>query len=136
MSRFLTKILNEPPGGRQKTEESTPSPSIPDSPSIPIAPTVTDGPSQLDRPAMETSLSSGEPPPPPVARPTPADNPTVQDSPSIKDRPNLLSAIPEARGHMQLPHRYTDHLPRWLSADEQAVYVQLYRLSWGWGKDV
>jgi hypothetical protein len=37
---------------------------------------------------------------------------------------------------MQLPHRYTDHLPRWLSADEQAVYVQLYRLSWGWGRDV
>jgi hypothetical protein len=36
---------------------------------------------------------------------------------------------------MQLPHRYTDHLPRWLSADEQAVYIQLYRLSWGWGKN-
>jgi hypothetical protein len=27
-------------------------------------------------------------------------------------------------------------LARWLSADEQAVYVQLYRLSWGWGKDI
>jgi DNA-binding Lrp family transcriptional regulator len=37
---------------------------------------------------------------------------------------------------MQLPHRYTDHLPRWLSPDEQAIYVQLYRLSWGWGRDV
>jgi hypothetical protein len=57
-------------------------------------------------------------------------------SPSIEDRPNLLDAIPEVRGHTQLPHRYTDHLPRWLSADEQAVYVQLYRLSWGWGNEV
>jgi len=37
---------------------------------------------------------------------------------------------------MQLPHRYTDHLPRWLSPDEQAIYVQLYRLSWGWGRDI
>jgi hypothetical protein len=57
-------------------------------------------------------------------------------SPSRENRPNLLDAIPEVRGHTQLPHRYTDHLPRWLSADEQAVYIQLYRLSWGWGNEV
>jgi DNA-binding Lrp family transcriptional regulator len=55
---------------------------------------------------------------------------------STKDRPNLLDAIPEVRGHTQIPHRYTDHLPRWLSADEQAVYIQLYRLSWGWGNEI
>jgi hypothetical protein len=54
----------------------------------------------------------------------------------MEDRPTLLDAIPEVRGHTQLPHRYTDHLPRWLSADEQAVYIQLYRLSWGWGNEV
>lgn len=38
-------------------------------------------------------------------------------------------------GHTTLPHRYTDHLCRWLTPDEQAIYTQLYRLSWGWGKD-
>jgi hypothetical protein len=52
------------------------------------------------------------------------------------DALDVRSHLPDVKGHTQLPHRYTDHLPRWLSADEQAVYVQLYRLSWGWGKDI
>jgi hypothetical protein len=136
MSRFLTKILNEPPGGRQKTEESIPSSSISDSPSKLNRPTIVDSPSNLDGPATETSLSTDQPPPLPVDSLSPVDSPAKTDSPSTKDRPNLLNAIPEVRGHTQLPHRYTDHMPRWLSADEQAVYVQLYRLSWGWGNEV
>jgi hypothetical protein len=136
MSRFLTKILNEPPGGRQKTEESNPSSSTQDGPSNTATLSILDRPSDMDRAAEETSLSSGEPPPPPVASPSKSDSPVKETSPSIEDSPNLLNAIPEVRGHMQLPHRYTDHLPRWLSPDEQAVYLQLYRLSWGWGRDV
>jgi len=142
MSRFLTKILNEPPGGRQKTEESSPSSSISDSPSkntspsILSRPTILDTPSKMDGPAAETSLPTDQPPPLPEASPTTPDSPAIMVSPSTEDRPNLLSAIPEVRGHTQLPHRYTDHLPRWLSADEQAVYIQLYRLSWGWGNEV
>jgi hypothetical protein len=142
MSRFLTKILNEPPGGRQKTEESKPGSSTQDGPSNVAGlstmdrPSITDRPSTTDRPAEETSLLGGEPPPPPVASPSRADGPVKEASLSTEDRPNLLDAIPEVRGHMQLPHRYTDHLPRWLSPDEQAVYLQLYRLSWGWGRDV
>jgi hypothetical protein len=47
---------------------------------------------------------------------------------------DILSLVPQVAGHTTLPHAYTDHLCRWLSADEQAVYVQLYRLSWGWNK--
>ncbi|HEX7316665.1 MAG TPA: helix-turn-helix domain-containing protein [Pyrinomonadaceae bacterium] len=142
MSRFLTKILNEPPGGRQKTEESTVSPSTLDGPSNKTdlfnldRPATTDSPSILDSPAAEDSLSTGQPPPLPVDSPSTLDSPSTRVSPSILDRPILLDAIPEVRGHTQLPHRYTDHLPRWLSADEQAVYVQLYRLSWGWGNEV
>lgn len=142
MSRFLTKILNDPPGGRKKTEEPTPSPSTQDglanttSPSIVDRPSETNSPSGTDSRAVTDSLTTDQPPPPPAARLTPVDSLTKESSPSTQDSPNLLSAIPEVRGHMQLPHRYTDHLPRWLSADEQAVYVQLYRLSWGWGKDV
>ena len=142
MSRFLTKILNEPPGGRQKTEESTSSLSISDSPSNITSPskvnrpTIVDTLSKVDSPATEASLSTDQPPPPPEASLSTSDSPTKTVSPSIEDRPNLLDAIPEVRGHTQLPHRYTDHLPRWLSADEQAVYIQLYRLSWGWGNEV
>jgi hypothetical protein len=142
MSRFLTKILNEPPGGRQKTEESTVSQSTEDSPSnisspfILDRPTTIDTPSKADSPVAEVSLSTEQPPPLPVASLSTSDSPSIMVSPSTEDRPNLLDAIPEVRGHTQIPHRYTDHLPRWLSADEQAVYVQLYRLSWGWGNEV
>lgn len=136
MSRFLTKILNEPPGGRQQTEESKPSTSSQDSPfkkdalSVVTGPSATDAPFSVDRPTVEASPSPEQPPPLPVVSLSPG------ASPSTEDTPSLLSAIPEVRGHMQLPHRYTDHLPRWLSPDEQAIYVQLYRLSWGWGRDV
>jgi hypothetical protein len=142
MSRFLTKILNEPPGGRQKTEESTSGSSTSDSPSKSTSlsqlsrPTIVDTPSKVDSPAAEASLSTDQPPPLPEASLSTSDSPANMVSPSTEDRPNLLDAIPEIRGHTQLPHRYTDHLPRWLSADEQAVYIQLYRLSWGWSNEV
>src|SRR5215210_494512 len=142
MSRFLTKILNEPPGGRQKPQDSIVTPSTSDSlsnntsPSKLNRPTIVDAPSKVDGPAVEASLSTDQPPPPPEASLSTSDSPAKMVSPSTEDGPNLLDAIPEVRGHTQLPHRYTDHLPRWLSADEQAVYVQLYRLSWGWGNEV
>lgn len=142
MSRFLTKILNEPPGGRQKTEESTSSVSTSDSPSNDTSlaqmnrPVIIDAPSKVDSPTVQTSLATDQPPPPPEDRLATSDSLSKMVSPSIKDKSNLLDAIPEVRGHTQLPHRYTDHLPRWLSADEQAVYIQLYRLSWGWGNEV
>jgi hypothetical protein len=142
MSRFLTKILNDPPGGRQKTEESTHTPSTSDSPSqdtspsILSRPTIVDIPSKVDSPTAEASLPTDQPPPPPEASLSASDGPAKTGSLSTEDTPNLLHAIPEVRGHTQLPHRYTDHLPRWLSADEQAVYIQLYRLSWGWGNEV
>jgi hypothetical protein len=48
---------------------------------------------------------------------------------------NLLASAPEVKGSIRLPHRYTDHLCRLLKPDEQAVYNQLYRLSWGWNKE-
>ena len=47
---------------------------------------------------------------------------------------NLLASLPEVKGALRMPHRYTDHLCRALKPDEQAVYSQLYRLSWGWNK--
>lgn len=104
-----------------------------DSPSIQV------GPVTMDRPADTDSLSIEHPPPLPVVRPSTLDRQTIEDSPSVLNTPsgasNMRSLLPDVKGHTQLPHRYTDHLPRWLSADEQAVYVQLYRLSWGWGKD-
>lgn len=48
---------------------------------------------------------------------------------------NLLASLPEVKGDARVPHRYTDHLCKLLNPYEQAVYLQLYRLSWGWGKE-
>jgi hypothetical protein len=53
----------------------------------------------------------------------------------IKPPVKLLASLPEVRGEARLPHKYTDHLCRLLKPDEQAVYLQLYRLSWGWSKE-
>jgi hypothetical protein len=90
--------------------------------------------SKSDGQPLLVSQSPGTPPPPPADSPTKLDSPTNTESPSTTDN-QLLAILPQVKGHIELPHMYTDHLARWLSGDEQAVYVQLYRLSWGWGKD-
>lgn len=51
-----------------------------------------------------------------------------------ESRLNLLAALPDAKGHMETPYQLLDHLFRHLDPFEQAVYLQLYRLSWGWKK--
>ena len=53
-----------------------------------------------------------------------------QQSPS-----NILASLPEQKGHLELPYQVLDHLDRHLDPYEQAVYKQLYRLSWGFGKN-
>ncbi|HEX8068702.1 MAG TPA: helix-turn-helix domain-containing protein [Pyrinomonadaceae bacterium] len=59
-------------------------------------------------------------------------SPSRPDSSQLNnDRLNLIAALPPVGGHMPVPHQITDHLLRHLSPSEQAVYVQLYRLSWG-----
>lgn len=46
---------------------------------------------------------------------------------------DLLSALPEVKGHVEVPYQIIDHLYRHLPPPQQAIYTQLYRLSWGWG---
>ena len=48
---------------------------------------------------------------------------------------NVLGSLPEQKGHLELPYQILDHLDRHLDPYEQAVYKQLYRLSWGFGKN-
>jgi hypothetical protein len=109
-------------------------PSISDSPTAVASPSTQDSPATMDGLAQLDSQSTGTPPPLPADSPSKSDSPTRIASPSIQDS-QLIALVPHVKGHTELPHAYTDHLARWLSADEQAVYVQLYRLSWGWGKD-
>ncbi|MEA2174810.1 MAG: Bacteriophage replication protein, partial [Blastocatellia bacterium] len=47
---------------------------------------------------------------------------------------DLIASLPEVVGRLELPHQVVDHLLRLLDPYEQAVYIQLYRLSWGFNK--
>jgi len=55
-----------------------------------------------------------------------------QSSQLHKSRLNLLASLPDAKGHMETPFQLLDHLFRHLDPFEQAAYMQLCRLSWGW----
>jgi hypothetical protein len=87
-----------------------------------------------------SSQPSGQPAAGPVGN-----QPNTDKQPILDKQPNmghlmspplkLLASIPEVRGEARVPHRYTDHLCRVLKPDEQAVFLQLYRLSWGWNKE-
>lgn len=75
-----------------------------------------------------------------------SNQPKLSSQPSLNSQPtsgnqktqetlNLLASLPDIKGDARISHRYSDHLCQLLSADEQAVYWQLHRLSWGWGKE-
>jgi len=133
MSRFLTKIINQQPGeGKQQQPEA-----IQDRLSSVDSPSTADSPSKMDSPATADRLSKTLPLARPMDSLSMTDSPTSVDSLSTEDSPdaNFKRSLPEKAGRLDLPHRYTDHACALLSPDEQAVYLQLYRLSWGWGKD-
>ena len=46
----------------------------------------------------------------------------------------LMNSLPETSGFTKLHHQIVDHLYGQLSAKEQVVHIQLYRLSWGKGR--
>ncbi|HEX8473237.1 MAG TPA: replication protein [Pyrinomonadaceae bacterium] len=47
---------------------------------------------------------------------------------------DLLAGLPQVKGYLRLHHQLIDHLFPQLDPKEQAVYLHLYRLSWGFGK--
>lgn len=47
---------------------------------------------------------------------------------------DLMASLPKVKGHLKLYHQITDHLYGQLDPYEQAVHLQLFRLSWGYGK--
>jgi DNA-binding Lrp family transcriptional regulator len=56
---------------------------------------------------------------------------TPQDT---QKTPDLIASLPETAGRLEMPHQIMDHLLRLLDPYEQVVYLQLYRLSWGFNK--
>jgi Helix-turn-helix domain len=127
MSRFLTKIINERPGENKKQQEPTDLGS----------PTTVSGPSNASAPLNVSGPSGEQAAGYPMDGPTGLSGPTVMSGPSTASTPKVdfIAALPEKGGRLELPHRYTDHACSQLTPDEQAVYLQLYRLSWGWAKD-
>lgn len=77
---------------------------------------------------------------PPDAKPLESSQPVRNRQPGESRQPpesslNLLSALPDAKGHLETPYQLLDHLFRHLPPPQQAVYMQLYRLSWGFKKE-
>jgi hypothetical protein len=88
-----------------------------------------------------SSQPTEQPPAGPVSnQPNVSNQPRLSSQPTTGNQPppaplNLLASVPDIKGDARMPHRYSDYLCRMLKPDEQAVYWQLYRLSWGWGKE-
>jgi hypothetical protein len=93
-------------------------------------------PPESSQPNMSWQLTE-QPPGGPVGwQPNMSNQPTLSSQPILDRHPlNILASAPEIKGDSRLPHRFTDHICRLLKPDEQAVFLQLYRLSWGWGKE-
>lgn len=47
---------------------------------------------------------------------------------------NVMASLPDVGGYGKLWHQITDYLLRQLDPAEQAIFIQLYRLTWGWGE--
>lgn len=47
---------------------------------------------------------------------------------------NLMSSLPDVKGHTRFQHQIVDYLYPQLDAYEQTVHLHLYRLSWGYNK--
>lgn len=94
----------------------------------------------------QQSAVSSQPAEPPLAGPL-SSQPNASSQPIHSSRPaagrqivhgmtiNLLASLPDVKGHSEIPHQILDHLCRHLEPEEQVIYMQLYRLSWGFGKD-
>lgn len=96
----------------------------------PIAPTSLPAPVSL---VGEASLVSDAPD---AILPTSLPAPASLTAPTSLPAPTSLlwEAIEQKKGYSKLHHVITDNLLPMLDVYEQVIYLQLYRLSWGYGK--
>src|ERR1700753_350729 len=92
------------------------------------------------KPSMGSPPSDGAPtessPPKPEPLGYPKGSPTPEGSPPTQSNPtpqtaDLWAAVALKKGYSKLYHSIVDDVFPQLTADEQAVYTHLYRLSWG-----
>lgn len=89
-------------------------------------------PSQLPEPAEIGHDSRPQPDQPRSSQLLQSQPPRSQPE---RSRLDLIAALPEIDGHTEVPHQIIDHLYPHLDTFEQAVFTQLYRLSWGYKKN-
>lgn len=78
----------------------------------------------------ESSLPKPDPLGYPKGSPTPEGSPPIQGDPTPQTA-DLWAAVALKKGYSKLYHSIVDDVFPQLTADEQAVYTHLYRLSWG-----
>jgi hypothetical protein len=140
MSRFARLVnATPPPKTEQEKELSRSEESQPPQSSQPLQSSQLQESSQLSeqpRGGYDSSqiLQSSQPRESREATPIelPESSQPPQSSQIHKSQVNLLASLPDAKGHMETPFQLLDHLFRHLDPFEQAAYMQLCRLSWGW----
>ena len=128
-------ILEDAERKKQEAQSppSTGSPSTQGDPtesSSPIQGKPSTGSPPSDGVPIESSPPKSEPLGYPKGSPTPKSGPPTQSSPTPQAA-DLWAAVALKRGYSKLYHSIVDDVFPQLTADEQAVYTHLYRLSWG-----
>lgn len=140
MSRFARLVnATPPPKTEQEKESSRPEDSQPSQSSQILQSSQLQESSQLSeqpRGGYDSSQLSQSSQPQESPQPTPTEPPESSQPPQSshirESQVNLLASLPDAKGHMETPFQLLDHLFRHLDPFEQAAYMQLCRLSWGW----
>lgn len=130
---------------RREAEEAERRPAESSQPLESSQPAESSQPKKLPPAGQKSSqpLGSSQPPEshiPSTSEPPESSQPDItwqppESSQTLKNPLNLLSALPDAKGHLETPYQLLDHLFRHLPPPQQAVYIQLYRLSWGFKKE-
>ncbi|MFY9224628.1 MAG: hypothetical protein WAQ98_18285, partial [Blastocatellia bacterium] len=116
-----------------------------DQPGSEISSQVKDQPkSSLDQPLSlfsETSLVSMKPQGYSETRLVPENSLVLENRLFLQNNQNeqknidIWQVSKDAKGYLKLPYAYIDNVIKLLDPYEQAAYLQLFRLSWGYGKD-
>jgi hypothetical protein len=132
----LAALIREDAERKKQEAQSPPivgSPLIEDTPIVGSLPTESN-PTESSLPNVGPPTESSPPKPEPLGypkgSPSPESSPPLQGSPSPQVA-DLWAAVALKRGYSKLYHSIVDDVFPQLTADEQAVYTHLYRLSWG-----
>jgi hypothetical protein len=121
----LAALIREDAERKKQEAQSPPSTGSPSTQGNPV-----EGSPPSDGVPTESSPPKPEPLGYPKGSPTPESGPPTQSNPTPQAA-DLWAAVALKKGYSKLYHSIVDDVFPQLTADEQAVYTHLYRLSWG-----